>query len=162
VATEKAFIRSSPYGEGFKNCLIGLGFDKTEVPNTLWSFEEQTSSHGTDQISSLQRAESEQSRNATLERALGLLRLCHYDADVFMKFKNIFIKAVGDVETSSMVRKDLTVMTKLVLSKYYHIRIAKDIWFELGRINMGLGKVFVGGLVGLVWFGVGGLLTFLC
>ena len=166
VATEKAFIRISPYGEGFKNCLIGLGFDKTEVPNTLWSFEEQTSSHGTDQISSLQRAESEQSRNATLERALGLLRLCHYDADVFMKFKNIFIKAVGDVETSSMVRKDLTVMTKLVLSKYYHIRIAKDIWFELGRINMGLGKVVCWwfGVFGVVWWcwWFGGLLTFFC
>ena len=136
----KAFMRISPFGEGFKTSLIVMGLDHTDVPMTSWSFDEQSSSLGPDQISSLQRAESEQiNSDTTVLRAMGLLRLCNYDADVFMKFANIFIKAVGNTDTTNIIRKDIGTMTKYILNKYYHIRSIKDMWFELGRINMGLG-----------------------
>lgn len=138
-STRNAFIRVSPFGEGFKTALIGLGMSKQSVPLTSWSFHESAESKSADQLSSLQRSESEQSSTATIQRALGLLRLCNYDSDVFMKFKHIFIRAVGDPETSKSIRDDLSRLTKLILSRYYHLNETKDIWFELGRINMGLG-----------------------
>ena len=137
-SSTKSFMRLSPFEEGFKTALIGLGFEKNDVPLTSWAFHENATSNGPDQLSSLQRAESEQKATATIQRALGLLRLCNYDSEVFMKFKHMFISAVGDPDTSQALRKDLSRLTKLILDRHYHLHSTKDIWFELGRVNMGL------------------------
>ena len=138
TGTTKACIRVSPFGEGFKTAYIGLGLNKKDLLLSSWAFHEHSKCKGADQIASLQRSENEQKGSASVERALGLLRLCNYDSEVFMKFKTMFITAVGDPNTSKALRKDLSKLTALVLDRHYHLHATKDIWFELARVNMGL------------------------
>ena len=112
--------------------------NKKDLLLSSWAFHEHSKCKGADQIASLQRSENEQKGSASVERALGLLRLCNYDSEVFMKFKTMFITAVGDPNTSKALRKDLSKLTALVLDRHYHLHATKDIWFELARVSMGL------------------------
>ena len=135
-----AFMRVSPFSEGFKTALLVMGMDSAQVPQSVWAFEDWAYSKGPDQLSSLQRHEGQQCPDAKLDHALGLLRLCNYDPEVFLKFKKQFIRAVGDPLTPKQMRKDIAVLTDSVLCRHFSVTVSKDIWFELARIHMGLGN----------------------
>lgn len=142
-----AFMRISPFSEGFKTALISLGMGSSELPQSVWAFEDWAYSRGPDQLSSLQRHEGQQCPNATIEHALGLLRLCDYDPEVFLKFKKQFIVAVGDPKTPRQMRKDIGMLTGHVMARHFTISNNKDIWFELARIHMGLGEYRKAGIL---------------
>ena len=135
-----AFMRVSPFSEGFKTALLVMGMGAAEVPQSVWAFEDWAYSQGPDQLSSLQRHEGQQCPDAKLDHAIGLLRLCDYDPEVFLKFKKQFIRAVGDPLTPKQMRKDIGMLTDHVLSRHFTVMKHKDIWFELARIHMGLGQ----------------------
>ena len=136
----RAFMRVSPFSEGFKTAFLVMGMGSAEVPQSVWAFEDWAYSRGPDQLSSLQRHEGQQCPDAKLDHAIGLLRLCNYDPEVFLKFKKQFIRAVGDPLTPKQVRKDIGMLTDSVLSRHYTVTKDKDIWFELARIHMGLAQ----------------------
>lgn len=117
-----------------------MGMDAKEIPQSVWAFEDWAYSRGPDQLSSLQRHEGQQCPDAKLDHAIGLLRLCNYDPEVFLKFKKQFIRAVGDPMTPKQMRRDIGMLTDNVLSRHYTVTKDKDIWFELARIHMGLGQ----------------------
>ncbi|CAM9373962.1 unnamed protein product, partial [Phaeothamnion confervicola] len=122
--------------DGFKCCLFAFGLAPEVCPQARAAFREGAVGFGPDGFSSLQRCLKEEGRGLSLRTAMAVLRLSHFDADVFYKFKQVFIDK-GPYATEKLqedIRRDML----LVYDCYYPLQPSKDVAFELGRIFMGL------------------------
>eukprot|EP00953_Heterococcus_sp_UTEX-ZZ885_P033093 17241-Heterococcus_DN1.PRE.3 len=91
---------------------------------------------GPDSFSTLQRCLKEEAKTLSLKAALAIVRLSHFDPDVFYKFKQVFIDK-GPHATEKQqddVRHDVA----KVYECYFPLQPSKDVAFEIGRILMGL------------------------
>ena len=72
----------------------------------------------------------------SLRTAQATLRLAHWDAEVFYKFKQTFIdRAPG---ASDKAAADLWADALQVADRYFPLQASKDVAFELGRVAMGV------------------------
>lgn len=80
----------------------------------------------------------ESSPSPSVASVISVLRLAHFDTDVFMKFKQVLIERGGYAGSSVATRKDILYDLNGVRSQYYPIKSTYDVCFELARIHMGI------------------------
>ena len=80
----------------------------------------------------------ESSPSPSVASVIAVLRLAHFDTDVFMKFKQVLIERGGYAGSSVATRKDILFDLRAVRSQYYPIKSTYDVCFELARIHMGI------------------------
>lgn len=93
-------------------------------------------------FSTLQRGLKEEvptsATTPSLRHVLALLRLSNHDAEVFLKFKQVFIEKVASSSCPDNVQRDVRGDLERVYAGYYPLQTTKDVCFELARVCMGL------------------------
>lgn len=80
----------------------------------------------------------ESSPSPCVAAVISVLRLAHFDTDVFMKFKQVLIERGGYAGSSPSTRNDVLFDLGMVRTQYYPVKSTFDVCFELARIHMGI------------------------
>ena len=88
--------------------------------------------------STSRRSASRRSPSPSVAAVIAVLRLAHFDTDVFMRFKQVLIERGGYAGSAPSTRKDILYDLDAVRTQYYPIKSTADVCFELARIHMGI------------------------
>ena len=116
-----------------------VGIDAKTLPSMRWMIHHEFSTFIPESFNVTQKClKEESSPSPSVASVIAVLRLSHFDTDVFMKFKQVLIERGGYAGSSSATRKDILFDLSAVRSQYYPIKSTYDVCFELARIHMGI------------------------
>ncbi|CBK25171.2 uncharacterized protein [Blastocystis hominis] len=139
VQSLEGTVFHSPYLEGFSNTVYVVGIDAKTLPSMRWMIHHEFSTFIPESFNVTQKClKEESSPSPSVASVIAVLRLSHFDTDVFMKFKQVLIERGGYAGSSSATRKDILFDLSAVRSQYYPIKSTYDVCFELARIHMGI------------------------
>jgi hypothetical protein len=110
---------------------------KIHYPFLSHCFNDYINSFSPNDFFVLQKSLKEEA-NPSLSSIVALLKLSHYDPDVFFKFHNPMLNLVP--LSGSKIRHDLYNLIPFIWQNYYHLDNNKDIAFEIARLYYSLGK----------------------
>jgi len=105
-------------------------------PELLCAWADCMDTFGPDNFAALQRCVRDELPRPSLKTALATLRMSCWDADVFYKFKAVFIE--GTPAAPAKLQADIARDAQAVGARYFPLQASKDVSFELGRVHMGL------------------------
>ena len=126
-----------------------MGIDPKKLSAMRWMIHHEFSTFIPESFNVTQKClKEESSPSPSVASVIAVLRLSHFDTDVFMKFKQVLIERGGYAGSSSATRKDILFDLSAVRSQYYPIKSTYDVCFELARIHMGIKVGTRGGVEG--------------
>ena len=139
VESHAGVVYKSPYLEGFANSVYVMGISPEILPTMRWMIHHEFSTFVPESFNVTQKClKEESSPSPSVASVISVLRLAHFDTDVFMKFKQVLIERGGYAGSSVATRKDILYDLNGVRSQYYPIKSTYDVCFELARIHMGI------------------------
>ena len=111
---------------------------KSQYPMLTFMFQESVNNFSPNDFFVMQKSLKEE-KNPQITSILSLLKLSHWDPDVFYKFRDEIIHSLSS--SSPKLRHDFKIGTKELWENYYHLDNndnSRDILFELGRLCYGL------------------------
>ena len=116
-----------------------FGLNPSQFTSTRWIIHHEFSTFTPESFNITQKClKEESSPSPCVAAVISVLRLAHFDTDVFMKFKQVLIERGGYAGSSPSTRKDVLFDLEKVRSQYYPIKSTFDVCFELARIHMGI------------------------
>ena len=116
-----------------------MGISPEIIPTMRWMIHHEFSTFIPESFNVTQKClKEESSPSPSVASVISVLRLAHFDTDVFMKFKQVLIERGGYAGSSVATRKDILYDLNGVRSQYYPIKSTYDVCFELARIHMGI------------------------
>lgn len=116
----------------------------SKLSSTRWIIHHEFSTFTPESFNITQKClKEESSPSPCVAAVISVLRLAHFDTDVFMKFKQVLIERGGYAGSSPSTRKDVLYDLNRVRTQYYPIKSTFDVCFELARIHMGIKVSFV-------------------
>mgnify|MGYP000781119812 CR=1 FL=1 len=132
-------VFASPYLEGFINSVYVMGIDPALLTTTRWMIHHEFSTFTPESFNVTQKClKEESSPSPSVAAVIAVLRLAHFDTDVFMRFKQVLIERGGYAGSAPSTRKDILYDLDAVRTQYYPIKSTADVCFELARIHMGI------------------------
>ena len=149
VKSQGGSVFASPYLEGFivgtllfphvQNSVYVIGIDPAELISTRWMIHHEFSTFTPESFNVTQKClKEESSPSPSVAAVIAVLRLAHFDTDVFMRFKQVLIERGGYAGSAPSTRKDILYDLDAVRTQYYPIKSTADVCFELARIHMGI------------------------
>ena len=169
VKALSGFSIHTPHRDGFKVALFCCG-ERSSLRETCLSFND-LCAFGADHFSTIQRAIKDECTSPSVKLILSLIRLSHYDPDLFYKFKAHLIEPCSEPSMQHKIALDATRDLTQMMNYYFTLQQRlpmdkeerlhsssvwssgvreKDIAFELGRLFMSLGS-YTEGLTCLHW-----------
>lgn len=142
-------VFASPYLEGFivgaphfphpQNSVYVMGINPALLTTTRWMIHHEFSTFTPESFNVTQKClKEESSPSPSVAAVIAVLRLAHFDTDVFMRFKQVLIERGGYAGSAPSTRKDILYDLDAVRTQYYPIKSTADVCFELARIHMGI------------------------
>ena len=135
---ESAFSLLTSHLQGFKCCAMVVGSAKEAHRGLRLQWHSLMEAYNPEDFSSFQRCVKEEVKTPSLKTALCTTRLAHWDPDVFIKFKSVWIDKTPFA--SEKEKADVYHDAMQVWNCHYQLDPSIDVAFELGRVMMGLRK----------------------
>ncbi|KAG9410957.1 hypothetical protein AC1031_018983 [Aphanomyces cochlioides] len=131
------FVLPSHVSEASEESLEQLSTSRSlAYPNLAHVYDDTLVSFGPNDFFVMQKSMKEDTKTPSLKGAIALLKLSFYDADLFYKFRDVFLDQ--SPSAPAKVKADVMASLKKVWSHYYQLDKEKDIAFEVGRVYYGM------------------------
>lgn len=136
-------LQTQTVAMGFKSAAFIFGRSADQFSDFCLEWETGLRSVDIDSLITYERCAFQEMPQMTLRGALSLLRISCWDADIFYRLRRVILKHLGDSRgpqqtVSEKQQIDIRTDALNVWESYYHMRDAKDVPFELGRVMMGI------------------------
>ncbi|ETW04554.1 hypothetical protein H310_03780 [Aphanomyces invadans] len=105
-------------------------------PNVAHVYDDTLVSFGPNDFFVMQKAMKEEVKAPSLKGVLALMKLSFYDADLFYKFRDVFLDQTPGA--TAKVKVDVMLCLQNTWRHYFQLDKEKDIAFEIGRVYYGM------------------------
>ncbi|KAK8794170.1 hypothetical protein JH06_0410 [Blastocystis sp. subtype 4] len=124
----------TPYYSGLQVAAFVMG--ETPISEFQFAWENVLLAFDPDSFSQLQRCIRDETPSPSLKNILALVRLSHYESEVFYKFKQVLVDHIP--YASDKMQSDFKNDILHIANNFYPLSTSKDVDFDLGRLSMGL------------------------